>query len=191
MWTTAVADEELGYVYLPLGNSSVDHYAVNRSPAESDWSTSLVAIDVTTGEPAWSFQTVHKDMWDYDRGSQASLVDFPKSDGTVPAVILPSKQGDIHLLDRQTGESLFPVESVEAPKDHSVEPQELADEQPVSGYATVRRANPQKKDMWGFTPLDELWCRIQFRTANYEGFFTPPSTDEHWTQYPGYNTGSD
>src|SRR5690606_17268259 len=46
-------------------------------------------------------------------------------------------------------------------------------------------------DMWGATPIDQLWCRIQFRQAAYQGIYTPPTSDRHWIQYPGYNGGSD
>lgn len=81
--------------------------AANRSACENEFSTALVAIDVTTGQPAWRFQTVHYDLWDYDLGSQPTLVDFPTDGGTVPAVILASKQGQIYVLDRRTGEPLF------------------------------------------------------------------------------------
>ena len=45
--------------------------------------------------------------------------------------------------------------------------------------------------MWGMTPIDQLWCRIQFRQAAYDGIYTPPTSDRHWIQYPGYNGGSD
>ena len=190
MWTAPVGDEKLGLVYLPLGNSSVDYYGGNRSDAENEWATSLVALDVTTGKPAWHFQTVHYDLWDYDLGSQPTLVDFPTDKGKVPAVILPSKQGDLYILDRRTGESLFPVKSVDAPSG-GVEPENLSPTQPTSAYHTLRKKRLTEKDMWGATPLDQLWCRIQFRRANYDGFFTPPSADKPWIQYPGYNGGSD
>ena len=110
MWTSAAGDDKLGYVYVPLGNSSVDYYGGNRKDFENEFSSSLVAIDVTTGKPVWHFQTVHYDLWDYDLGSQPTLVDLPTDNGTVPAVILPSKQGQIYVLDRRTGKSLFPVE---------------------------------------------------------------------------------
>ncbi|WP_299656557.1 PQQ-binding-like beta-propeller repeat protein [uncultured Jannaschia sp.] len=191
MWTTATGDEELGLVYLPMGNSSVDYYGSNRSEAEGDWSTSLVAIDVTTGEPAWSFQTVHNDVWDYDLGSQVSLIDFPTEDGSVPALLLPSKQGDIYILDRESGENLVPVETIENLPQGEIEPDFISETQPASGYHTLRFDNLTERDMWGFSPIDQLWCRIQFRQANYEGFFTPPSADAFWIQYPGYNGGSD
>ncbi|OWU84083.1 glucose dehydrogenase [Oceanicola sp. 22II-s10i] len=187
MWTTAVADEELGLVYLPMGNSSVDYYGSNRSDAENEYATSLVALDATTGAEAWHFQTVRHDVWDYDLGSQASLIDYQ---GT-PAVLLPSKQGDIYILNRETGEPLTPVgELTDLPKGE-VEPEYISDTQPVSEWHTLRKDPLEEKDMWGFTPIDQLWCRIQFRRANYDGFFTPPSTDKPWIQYPGYNGGSD
>ncbi len=70
MWTTATGDEALGLVYLPMGNSSADYWSSSRRPAENEYSTALVALDVTTGKPRWHFQTVHKDVWDFDLGSQ-------------------------------------------------------------------------------------------------------------------------
>lgn len=191
MWTTASSDEELGYVYLPMGNSSVDYWGGNRSEEENEFSTSLVAIDVNTGEPVWHFQTVHYDVWDYDLGSQPTLVDFPRDDGsTVPAIILPSKQGDIYVLNRETGESLFPVEEVEVPTG-GVEPDNLSPTQPSSGYHSLAFPNLEEKDMWGMTPIDQLWCRIQFRRASYKGMYTPPTVGQRFIQYPGYNGGND
>lgn len=190
MWTTASGDEELGLVYLPMGNSAVDYYGANRSPAENEYSTSLVALDVTTGKPVWHFQTVHYDVWDYDLGSQVSLVDFPMDGGTIPAAILPSKQGEIYVLDRRTGEPLFPVEEREVPSG-GVEPENLASTQPYSTYATLAKPPLTEKDMWGMSPLDQLVCRIQYHLAAYEGEYTPPTVDRRFIQYPGYNGGSD
>nr|WP_245941373.1 pyrroloquinoline quinone-dependent dehydrogenase [Cereibacter changlensis] len=191
MWTIAAADEELGLVYLPLGNSAVDYYGSNRSEAENEYATSLVAVDATTGEDVWHFQTVYNDVWDYDLGSQPSLVDFPTADGTVPALVLSSKQGDIFILDRATGEPLVPVEERPVPTDLGVEQDYLSPVQPFSTYHSLLMDDLEEKDMWGMTPLDQLWCRIQFRRANYAGVYTPPTADAHWIQYPGYNGGQD
>ncbi|WP_316356041.1 membrane-bound PQQ-dependent dehydrogenase, glucose/quinate/shikimate family [Devosia sp.] len=190
MWTTAAADEELGLVYLPLGNSSVDYYGSNRSALENEYATSLVAVDATTGEDVWHFQTVHRDVWDYDLGSQPTLIDFPATDGPRPALVLASKQGDIYVLDRATGESLFPVEEREVPQG-GVEPEYLSPTQPFSAYHSLAFPDLTEADMWGMTPLDQLWCRIQFRQSSYQGMYTPPTTDRHWIQYPGYNGGND
>ncbi len=125
MWTTASGDEALGLVYLPMGNAAVDYWSGGRSEEENRYSTSLVAIDVTTGKVAWSFQTVHKDVWDYDLGSQPTLVDFPTGNGAVPALLLTSKQGDIYVLDRRTGQPLTDVQERPVPQG-GVEPDQRA-----------------------------------------------------------------
>jgi quinoprotein glucose dehydrogenase len=191
MWTTASGDEQLGLVYLPMGNSAADYYSADRSEAENRYATSLVALDVTTGRPAWSFQTVHKDVWDYDLGSQATLIDYPTAAGAVPALVLPSKQGDLYILDRRTGRPLTRVEERPAPQG-GVEPRERARTQPHSLFHTLRADDDlSERDMWGMSPIDQMICRIGFRQAAYDGFYTPPTSDRRWIQYPGYNGGSD
>ncbi|TPJ14511.1 pyrroloquinoline quinone-dependent dehydrogenase [Mesorhizobium sp. B2-7-3] len=190
MWASAACNEQLGYVYVPLGNSSVDYYGGNRKACENDYNSSVVAIDVTNGRPVWHFQTVHYDLWDYDLGSQPTLVDFPHAGATVPALILPSKQGQIYVLDRRTGDPLFPVENRKVPTG-GVEPQKLSPTQPYSSYVDLTKPALTERDMWGMSPLDQLWCRIQFRKAYYRGEYTPPTTDRHFVEYPSYNGGSD
>jgi quinoprotein glucose dehydrogenase len=190
MWTIASGDEALGLVYLPMGNSAVDYWSGSRSPQENAFSTSLVAIDVNTGKPRWRFQTVRRDVWDYDLGAQATLVDFPSADGAVPALILPSKQGDIYVLDRRTGRPLFPVQERAAPRT-GVEPQLRSPTQPFSSYHTLAFPALEESDMWGMSPIDQMICRIQFRRAAYHGPYTPPTADRRFIQYPGYNGGTD
>ena len=190
MWTTATADERLGLVYLPMGNSAADYYSSSRSPEENRYSTSLVALDAATGRPRWHFQTVHKDVWDYDLGSQGTLVDFPTAAGAIPAIILPSKQGDLYILDRRTGRPLTPVEERPVPQG-GVEPDQRTPTQPFSRYHTLARRDLTERDMWGMSPIDQMLCRIGFRKAEYRGIYTPPTSDRHWIQYPGYNGGSD
>jgi quinoprotein glucose dehydrogenase len=190
MWTIASGDEALGHVYLPMGNSAVDYWSSDRSPQENFFATSLVALDVTTGRPVWRFQTVHMDVWDYDLGGQGTLVDFPTAAGVAPAIVLPSKQGDVYLLDRRTGAPLTPVVERPAPQG-GVEPSMRSKTQPASLFHTLRKADLTERDMWGMSPIDQMICRIQFRLAEYKGFYTPPTTDRRWIQYPGYNGGSD
>src|SRR3546814_19037034 len=68
MWTIASGDEQLGLVYLPMGNDAADYYSSLRRPPENAYATPLVALDVTTGKPRWHFQAVKKDVWAYDLG---------------------------------------------------------------------------------------------------------------------------
>ncbi|WP_454854663.1 membrane-bound PQQ-dependent dehydrogenase, glucose/quinate/shikimate family [Rhizobium binxianense] len=190
MWTTASGDEALGLVYLPLGVSAVDYWSGSRADPEKQFATSLVALDVNTGKPVWHFQTVHNDVWDYDLGSQATLVDFPAGDSSVPALVLPSKRGDIFVLDRRTGKPLAGVEERPVPQG-GVEPEQRSKTQPFSLYHTLAKADLTEATMWGMSPIDQMVCRIEFRLANYHGIFTPPTADPHFIEYPGYNGGSD
>lgn len=190
MWTTASGDEKLGLVYLPLGAPAGQYLSSSRRPAENKYSDSLVALDVTTGKPVWHFQSQKRGVWDYDLGSQASLVDFPTDEGKVPALVLPTKQGDIYILDRRNGQPLTEIEHRQVPSG-GVEPEQRAETQPFSNYHTLRKNKLSAQDMWGLTPIDQLACRIQFHRANYQGIYTPPSSDRPWIEYPGYNGGSD
>ncbi|MDY0956199.1 membrane-bound PQQ-dependent dehydrogenase, glucose/quinate/shikimate family [Stenotrophomonas rhizophila] len=190
MWTTATGDDQLGLVYLPMGNSAGDYWSGSRTENQNKYATSLVAIDVNTGKPAWHFQAVRKDVWDYDMGSQATLVDYPTAAGKVPAILLPTKQGDMYVLDRRTGQLLTPAEERKVPTG-GVEPEQRSPTQLFSLYHTLRKPDLTERDMWGITPIDQLVCRIQFRKASYEGFYTPPTADRHSIEYPGYNGGSD
>jgi quinoprotein glucose dehydrogenase len=190
MWTTASADERLGLVYLPLGNSAADYWSGSRSETEDRYTAALVALDVLTGKPVWSFQTVHRDVWDYDLGSQATLVDFPTRAAPVPALLLPSKQGEVYILDRRTGEALMPVQERPVPQG-GVEPARRSPTQPFSSYHSLRLDDLVEQDMWGLTPFDQLACRIQFRAARYLGIYTPPESSQHSIQFPAYNGGAD
>lgn len=194
-WAAMTGDNELGLVYVPTGNSAADYYSALRSDAENKVSSSVVAIDVKTGSPRWVFQTTHKDVWDYDLGSQVTLFETHAADGTViPALIIPTKRGQTFILDRRTGKPLpeFPVVEKPAPSPGVIPGDTRAATQPWS-IAMPRLGFPDltEEKMWGMSPLDQLYCRIKFRKAAYTGEFTPPHLDKPWVEYPGYNGGSD
>ena len=190
MWTTATGDERLGLVYIPLGAPAGQYLSSSRRPAENEYSDSLVALDATTGTPVWHFQSQHHGVWDYDLGSQGSLVDFPSAHGPVPALVLPTKQGDMYVLDRRTGKPLTGIEQRAVPGG-GVEPAQRTPTQPFSTFHSVRKPDLTARSMWGLTPIDQLACRIEFRQADYRGVYTPPSAKRPWIEYPGYNGGSD
>ncbi len=108
----------------------------------------------------------------------------------MPALVLPSKRGDIFVLDRRTGKPLVGVEERPVPQG-GVEPEQRAKTQPFSLYHTLRKPDLTERDMWGMSPIDQMVCRIEFRRASYKGIFTPPTASPHWIEYPGYNGGSD
>jgi quinoprotein glucose dehydrogenase len=190
VWAPASADEALGLVYLPTGNATPDYFGGARRPFDDKYSSSIVAVDVDTGKVRWSFQTTHHDLWDYDVPAQASLVDLPGPSGTVQALVLPTKRGEVFLLDRTNGRPLTEVQERPAPQG-AAKGDYTAPTQPFSvGMPGFNRDVLTEKDMWGLTPLDQLWCRIQFRLARYDGPLTPPGL-KPTINYPGSQGGTD
>jgi membrane-bound PQQ-dependent dehydrogenase (glucose/quinate/shikimate family) len=189
-WAPMSADEELGLVYVPTGNSAPDEFGAQRRPFDDQYSSSVVALDALTGDVRWSFQTVHHDLWDYDVGSPPTLIDIPTAGGVEHALLQATKRGEIFVLDRRTGKPLSAVEERAAPQHGAAPDERLALTQPFSvGMPSFSGPSLTEEDMWGLTPLDQLWCRIQFKKARYEGQFTPPGLTPS-VAYPGYFGGS-
>ncbi len=181
-WAPASVDEKLGLVYLGMGNKSPDQLGFDRSPEVERFSSAIIALDIVSGQLRWVFQTVHHDLWDRDIPAQPSLVDLTVNGQTVPALVAPTKQGDLYVLDRRTGEPILPVR--ELPALASTVPGEKASlTQPVSALSFMPPPLTGK-DMWGATPWDQLACRIEFRSMRYEGPYTAPST-QRTLVYPG------
>ncbi len=191
-WSVFSVDEELGLVYIPLGNQVPDQLGMGRSENVEKYSSSIVALDINTGADRWVRQTVHHDLWDMDVPAQPVLLDITKSDNSVvPALVGPTKQGDIYVLDRRTGEPIIPVTEQPAPggtipEDHA------SPTQPISAL-NFRPRTLEGRDMWGVTMFDQMVCRIRLEQMNYEGQYTPPSLNGTIV-YPGnfgtFNWGS-
>lgn len=189
-WAPMSADDALGLVYIPTGNATPDYWGAHRSRESEKFTSSVVALDVETGAARWQFQTVHHDVWDYDVPAQPTLVDLKIDGRGVPALILPTKRGQVFVLDRRTGRPLKPVEERPVPQKHA--PGEwLSATQPFSpGMPDFAGPDLTERNMWGLTLFDQLWCRIKFRQARYDGPMTPPDTVRTIT-FPGYLGGID
>ena len=180
-WSVSSVDEALGLIYLPMGNQVPDQWGKDRTTESAPFSSSIVALDIDTGELRWVFQTVHNDLWDMDVPAQPSLMNLDTDDGSVPVLVAPTKQGDIYVLDRRNGEPVLPVSEDKAPESLGYQP--VADTQPSSSLSL----NPpplEGSDMWGATLFDQLIFRIQFQRLNYQGRYTPPS-EQGSLIYPG------
>ncbi|WP_301584549.1 glucose/quinate/shikimate family membrane-bound PQQ-dependent dehydrogenase [Halomonas alkaliantarctica] len=182
VWAPISADETLGLVYLPMGNATPDQYGANRSENDETYSAGLVALNLGDGQVAWVYQFVHHDLWDMDTPAQPVLIDLATTNGTQPAVIQPTKQGSLYVLNRETGEPIVPIEEVPAPQG-AVEGDWTAETQPRSALNLLPPPLTER-DMWGASPFDQMMCRIQFRSLRYEGQYTPPSLQGSIV-YPG------
>lgn len=190
-WSISSVDEALGLVYVPTGNQPPDQWGGKRTEGAERYSSSVVALDLASGRVRWSFQTVHHDLWDYDVPAQPSLIDLRVGSETIPALVQPTKQGELFVLDRRNGKPIVPVNERPAPQGAATGDR-TAPTQPVSGLSFDPPAL-KPSDMWGGTIFDQLACRIAFHRLRYEGRFTPPSTQGSLI-YPGnfgvFNWGS-
>lgn len=185
-WAPMSSDPALGLVFVPMGNAAPDHYGADRKGLDY-YSSSVVALDAKTGKVRWHFQTVHHDLWDYDLPSQPVAFDLPTANGPRPALAQSTKQGHVFILDRRTGQPIFPVEERPVPQTGAVPQERLSPTQPFPANPAfiLRGKELTENDMFGFTPYDRAKCRQLFRDNDYQGIFTPPST-RGWIQFPSF-----
>jgi len=177
-WAPMSYDPAMNTIFLPMGSSSTDIYGVERTALDHKYGASVLALNATTGEEKWVYQTVHNDLWDFDLPMQPSLIDFTKADGSkVPAVVIGTKAGQIFVLDRATGKPLTKVEDIPV-KASNIPNEPYSLTQPLSvGMPQIGAQHLTESDMWGATPFDQLLCRISFKKMRYDGLYTAPGTD--------------
>ena len=188
VWSLTSADDELGLVYLPTGNATPDYFGAHRTDAMEKYASSIVAVDATTGLTRWHFQTTHHDIWDYDVPSQPTLVDLTLDGERRKSVIVPTKRGELFMLDRETGELLTEVTERPVPQT-DLENEWSAPTQPFStGMPTFAYPLITESKMMGITPFDQIACRKALLDLRYEGPLTPPS-ERGTLLYPGPGGG--
>jgi quinoprotein glucose dehydrogenase len=183
-WTVLSGDPVRNLIFVPTGNTSPDYYGGHRDGLDY-YSSSVVALDASTGRARWRFQAVHHDLWDYDSPAQPTLFEFSGAGGPRPALALPTKMGHLFLLDRETGEPLFPVEERPVPQQGAVPGELLSPTQPFpTRPPPLHPATLTPDEAWGFTFWDRGRCRDKIASLRSEGIFTPPSTQGS-VHYPG------
>ncbi len=173
VWSIMSYDPELDLVFAPTGNANPDYFGGVRRDFDDRYSSAVVAIDAASGEERWTFQTVRHDIWDYDVPAQPVLVDVERDGERVPSIVIPTKMGELFLLDRRDGTPVFPIEDRPVPQDPELG-EYLADTQPFSPLPNFHPYR-HEADMWGLTPIDQMVCRIEYRMMRYEGMYTPPT----------------
>ncbi|MBK0031988.1 glucose/quinate/shikimate family membrane-bound PQQ-dependent dehydrogenase [Erwinia sp. S43] len=183
-WAPAAYDASLDLVYLPIGVSTPDIWGGNRTPEMERFATGLLALNATTGKLAWFYQTVHHDLWDMDVPAQPTLADIDDKNGNkVPVIYVPTKTGDLFVLDRRNGKPVVPAPEMKVPGGPA-KGDRLSPTQPYSELSFRPKEHLAGKDMWGATIYDQLICRVMFHQLRYEGPFTPPS-EQGTLVFPG------
>lgn len=186
VWTHMSADEANGLVYLPVSSPSPNYWGGNRVDA-IPLGTSTTALDINTGKVVWSRQWVHHDVWDYDINSAPTLMDITVDGKQIPALVQATKQGFLFVVNRLTGEDVWPIEERPVPQgDGSVQGEVLSPTQPFPTKPAPLLDQSKKSEIWKLADIvgggqcSRLWDNL-----TYEGMYTPPTTKGEGTlTYP-------
>ena len=186
VWTHMSADEANGLVYLPVSSPSPNYWGGNRVDA-IPLGTSTTALDINTGKVVWSRQWVHHDVWDYDINSAPTLMDITVDGKQIPALVQATKQGFLFVVNRLTGEDVWPIEERPVPQgDGSVQGEVLSPTQPFPTKPAPLLDQSIKPEIWKLADIvgggqcSRLWDNL-----TYEGMYTPPTTKGEGTlTYP-------
>ena len=173
-WNPMTADEELGYVYIPLTSPTAAWYGGWR-PGDNLFANTLVALDAKKGRRVWHFQMIHHDLWDWDNIGPPMLGDITVNGRRIKAVMQANKAAFLYVLDRTNGQPVWPIEERAVPQ--STVPGEHSS--PTQPFPT----RPAAFDLQGLTDNDlidytpELKARAREIASNYVigPVFTPPS----------------
>jgi quinoprotein glucose dehydrogenase len=144
-WVPVSADPELGLVYIPLSAPTAAFFGGHRK-GDNLYTASTVALDAKTGKKVWHYQFVHHDLWETDTVAPPVLGDITVDGKRIKAMMQASKNGFVYVLDRQTGQPVWPI--VERPVPQSTVPGEYTS--PTQPFPT----KPPAFDRQGVTDAD-------------------------------------
>ncbi len=173
VWSPFTADEELGYVYLPVESATGDFYGGHR-PGNNLFAGSLVCVDARTGKRVWHQQLVHHDIWDYDLASPPTLINITVSGKPIRAVAQTTKWGYLFAFDRVNGTPVWPLE--ERKVEAGTAPGEwYSPTQPhPTKPAPYDRQGISEADLIDFTPELNAEARAMLKEYKIGPLFTPP-----------------
>ena len=187
VWAPMSADEDLGYVYLPVSTPTNDYYGGHR-PGDGLYGDSLVCLEAATGKKVWHYQLVHHGLWDYDTPAAPTLIDITVGGKPIKAVAQVTKQAFLYVFDRVTGQPVWPIEEQPVPAS-SVPGESASKTQPFpTKPAPIDIQGVRDEDLIDFTP--ELHNEAKDIVAKYDHgpLFTPPS-ERGTIQVPGVAGG--
>jgi quinoprotein glucose dehydrogenase len=173
-WSVMAVDPARDLVFVPTGSASPD-YAGTERKGDDKWADSVVVLHARTGKIAWGFQLVHHDLWDYDTAAPPLLTILHRDGRDVPVVVQGNKTGNLFVLNRDTGEPVFPVEERPVPQSHEPGEQTSPTQPFPVAPPPLTRQKLDAGDAWGLTRWDREACRQQMQKLVAEGMFTPPT----------------
>jgi quinoprotein glucose dehydrogenase len=188
-WGGLTVDLERGIVFCGTGSPTYDHWGGDRI-GQNLFGNCILALNAQTGERIWHYQVVHHDIWDYDIPCQPNLVTIYKDGKEIDAVAQPTKMGHLFVLDRETGEHIFPVEERPVPQS-DVPGEETWPTQPFPQKTLVYGNQTfTKEDITDLNPTAtaDIWNKV--KDMRLGDIFIPPSLEGSIT-LPQFNGGTD
>jgi quinoprotein glucose dehydrogenase len=188
-WAGLIVDQKRGLVFVPTGSAAFDFYGSDRH-GDNLFANSIVCLDANTGERKWHYQAIKHDVWDLDFPSAPLLVQVRRNGRLIDAVAQAGKDGYVYVLNRETGESLFPIKEIEIPASE-VEGELLTKTQPLPAKPEPFSRQEFTEDMvTRRTPEVHKIMLEKFRSVRAGGRFTPPST-AGTIVFPGFSGGAE
>lgn len=189
VWAAMSADRELGYIYLPVSSTTHNHYGGER-PGANLFSNSLVCLEAATGRQIWHYQFIHHGLWNYDPPAAPVLADIEIDGRQIKAVAQVSKQAFCYVLDRVSGQPVWPIAERQVPESTIGTERSWPTQPHPEKPAPYDLQGLREDDLIDFTP--ELRKKALAIVGKYEHgpVFTPPS-EKGTILVPGMLGGSD
>jgi quinoprotein glucose dehydrogenase len=188
-WGGLTLDLQRGLVFAGTGSPSYDHFGGNRI-GQNLFANCVLALRADSGERVWHFQTVHHDLWDYDIPCPPNLVTVRHNGRSIDAVAQSTKLGHVFLLDRETGQPLFPVEERPVPRSYIPGEQSW----PTQPFPTRPPPFAQQRftidDVTDLSPKAREFAREKLKSMLTGGIFIPPGTNQS-VVLPQFNGGGE
>lgn len=173
-WSVLSVDHQRDMVFIPTTSPCTDYYGGERLGSNL-YGNSIVALKASTGKKLWHFQVVHHDLWDYDIAAQPVLIELKRNGKTIPAVAVGTKMGHIFILNRLTGEPIFPVEERNVPRSE-IAGEEASPTQPYPIWPVpLGLQSVSVRDAWGLNEKEREIAVDRIARYSNNGVFTPPS----------------
>ncbi len=191
VWNMFTVDVERGIAYIPFGDPAPDRWGGDRHGINL-FGNSVVAVNAATGKYLWHFQLLHHAIWDWDSTTPPMLLDVKKDGKTIPALVAMNKSAYLFLLDRVTGEPIYPVTETPVP------PSTVTGEQawptqpvPVTPPPLARQSFTAASDVTTITPQLHDFCEklIADHKLHDSLPFSPLTMDSQIARFPGSGGG--
>jgi quinoprotein glucose dehydrogenase len=188
-WAGLVIDHARGLAFVPTGSAAFDFWGGDRH-GDNLYANCLIALDAATGERKWHFQFVHHDQWDRDLPAPPVLCEVTRAGKKIAAVAQVTKSGHVWVIDRETGESLFPWREEPVPasilageKSSPTQPRPLR----PAPFARQRFTEAEVTDL---SPAARESVLTRLRAASPHVPFDPPS-ERGTIILPGFDGGAE